>query len=144
MVSKNLLDVGLGDSLKLCNNLVWFVVRQIIRHLIDIHLLLDASTLLFMWMTFLSLAMITKVLRDGNNARLSISRLRTWASCDTLWVKVAQSKNDIAISQRKYALEILEETRMLDYGPIDTPMNQTLNFYQIKVSLKSRQILVGN
>ncbi|PNX77125.1 retrovirus-related Pol polyprotein from transposon TNT 1-94 [Trifolium pratense] len=40
-----------------------------------------------------------------------------------LGIEVAQSKSGIAISQRKYALDILEETGMLDCKPVDTPMD---------------------
>ena len=40
-----------------------------------------------------------------------------------LGIEVAQSKTGVAISQRKYALDILEETGMLDCKPIDTPMD---------------------
>jgi len=36
---------------------------------------------------------------------------------------VAQSKSGIAISQRKYALDILEETSLIDCKPADTPMD---------------------
>lgn len=39
-----------------------------------------------------------------------------------LGIEVAQSKAGVSISQRKYALDILEETDMLDCKPIDTPM----------------------
>lgn len=40
-----------------------------------------------------------------------------------LRTEVAQSQTVIVISQRKYVFHILEETRMLDCKPIDTPMN---------------------
>nr|KYP40128.1 Retrovirus-related Pol polyprotein from transposon TNT 1-94 [Cajanus cajan] len=40
-----------------------------------------------------------------------------------LGIEVAQSKEGIVISQRKYALDILEETGMTDYRPIDSPMD---------------------
>ena len=38
-------------------------------------------------------------------------------------INIAQSKFDVVMNQRKYALEILEETSMLDYKPVDTPMD---------------------
>nr|KYP76032.1 Retrovirus-related Pol polyprotein from transposon TNT 1-94 [Cajanus cajan] len=40
-----------------------------------------------------------------------------------LGIEVAQSKSGIAISQRKYALDILEETGLTDCKPVDTPMD---------------------
>ncbi|XP_047264082.1 uncharacterized mitochondrial protein AtMg00810-like [Capsicum annuum] len=40
-----------------------------------------------------------------------------------LGIDVAQSSSGIVISQRKYALDILEETGMIGCRPIDTPMN---------------------
>ncbi|QHO14032.1 Retrovirus-related Pol polyprotein [Arachis hypogaea] len=40
-----------------------------------------------------------------------------------LGIEVAQSNAGICISQRKYALDILEETGMLDSRPVDTPMD---------------------
>ncbi|PNY13664.1 receptor-like protein kinase [Trifolium pratense] len=39
-----------------------------------------------------------------------------------LGIEVAQSKSGIAISQRKYALDILEETGLTDCKRVDTPM----------------------
>ena len=38
-------------------------------------------------------------------------------------IEVAQSNTGIAISQRKYVLDILEETRLLDCKPMETPMD---------------------
>jgi len=40
-----------------------------------------------------------------------------------LGIEVAQSQEGIVISQRKYVLDILEETGMLDCKPVDTPMD---------------------
>ena len=43
-----------------------------------------------------------------------------------LGIEVAQSENGIIISQRKYALDILKETSMLDCKPADSPMDPNL------------------
>ena len=40
-----------------------------------------------------------------------------------LGIEIAQSNSGVVLSQRKYALDILEETGMLDYKPVDTPMD---------------------
>ncbi|XP_061348750.1 uncharacterized protein LOC133294107 [Gastrolobium bilobum] len=40
-----------------------------------------------------------------------------------LGIEVAQSKDGIVISQRKYAMDILEETTLLNAKPVDTPMD---------------------
>ena len=40
-----------------------------------------------------------------------------------LGIEIAQSSSGVVISQRKYALDILEENGMLDCKPIDTPMD---------------------
>jgi len=40
-----------------------------------------------------------------------------------LGIEVAQSKDEVVISQRKYALDILQETSMIDYRPVDSPMD---------------------
>ena len=39
---------------------------------------------------------------------------------------MAQSKEGVVISQRKYALDILEETCMTDCRPVDNPMDPNL------------------
>ncbi|XP_016648225.1 PREDICTED: uncharacterized mitochondrial protein AtMg00810-like [Prunus mume] len=41
-----------------------------------------------------------------------------------LEIEVARSKHGIFISERKYVLDLLVETGMLDYKPIDTPSEQ--------------------
>ena len=40
-----------------------------------------------------------------------------------LKMKVARNKNDILVSQRKYALGLLKETGMMGCGPVDTLMD---------------------
>ena len=40
-----------------------------------------------------------------------------------LGIEIAQSNSGVVLSQRKYALGVLEETGMLDYKPVDTPMD---------------------
>jgi hypothetical protein len=40
-----------------------------------------------------------------------------------LGIEVAQSKDGILISQRKYVMDILEETCLLNAKPVDTPID---------------------
>ena len=40
-----------------------------------------------------------------------------------LGIEIAQSNSGVVMSQRKYVLDILEETGMLDYKLVDTPMD---------------------
>ena len=43
-----------------------------------------------------------------------------------LGIEVAQFNCGVVISQRKYTLVILADTGMLDYKPVNTPMNQNV------------------
>ncbi|RDX95537.1 Pantothenate kinase 2, partial [Mucuna pruriens] len=43
-----------------------------------------------------------------------------------LGIEVVQSKEDIVISQRKYALDILQETSMSNCRPVDNPMDPNM------------------
>ena len=45
-------------------------------------------------------------------------------------IEIAQSSSGVVISQRKYALDILDETDMLDCKPIDTPMDPNVKLVQ--------------
>ena len=38
-------------------------------------------------------------------------------------IEIAQSKFGVVMSQRKYVLDIFEETGMLNCKPVDTPMD---------------------
>ena len=40
-----------------------------------------------------------------------------------LGIEIAQFKSSVVMSQRKYVLDILKETCMLDCKPVDTPMD---------------------
>ena len=64
-----------------------------------------------------------------------------------LGIEVARSKLGISLSQRKYVLDLLAETGMLDCKPIDTPieMNHKLAIYpdQVPTNKSRYQRLVG-
>ena len=46
-----------------------------------------------------------------------------WKFKHFMGIEIAQSSSGVVLSQRKYALDILEETGMLDCKPVDTPMD---------------------
>ena len=43
-----------------------------------------------------------------------------------LGIEVAQSNSEVVISQRKYTLDILADTGILDCKPVDTPMDPNI------------------
>ena len=54
-----------------------------------------------------------------------------------LGIKVARSKEDISLSQRKYVLDILEETGLLGSKPVKTPMDPNVKLYEDQRKLLS-------
>jgi Reverse transcriptase (RNA-dependent DNA polymerase) len=64
-----------------------------------------------------------------------------------LGIEVARSKEDISLSQRKYVLDLLSETGMLDCRPVDTPVVQNLKLGelqdQVPANKERYQRLVG-
>ncbi|XP_021829822.1 uncharacterized protein LOC110770049, partial [Prunus avium] len=64
-----------------------------------------------------------------------------------LGIEVARSKQGIFLSQRKYVLDLLAETGMLDCKPVDTPIvqNHRLGEYpnQVPTNKERYQRLVG-
>ena len=64
-----------------------------------------------------------------------------------LGIEVAWSKKGIVVSQRKYILDLLKETRMSGYKPVDTPIDPNKNLGDSKqkapVDTAHYQRLVG-
>ena len=54
-----------------------------------------------------------------------------------LGIKVARSKEGISLSQRKYVLDILEETGLLGSKPMETPTDPNVKFYEDQRELLS-------
>ena len=52
-----------------------------------------------------------------------------------LRIEITQSNFGVVMSQRKYVLNILEETGMLDCKPVDTPMDPKSSLYLDRGSL---------
>ena len=64
-----------------------------------------------------------------------------------LGMEMARNKNGISVSQRKYILDLLKETGMLEYKPVDTPMDPIKKIGEQKestpVDTRRYQRLVG-
>ena len=64
-----------------------------------------------------------------------------------LGMEVARNKSGISVSQRKYILDLLKETGMLEYKPVDTPMDPIKKIGEQKestpVDTRRYQRLVG-
>lgn len=54
-----------------------------------------------------------------------------------LGIEVARSKEGISLSQRKYVLEILEETGLLGSKLVETPMDPNVKLYEDQTELLS-------
>ena len=54
-----------------------------------------------------------------------------------LGIEVARSKEGISLSQRKYVLDILEETGLLGSKPVETPMDPNVKLYDDQGELLS-------
>ena len=54
-----------------------------------------------------------------------------------LGIEVAQSKEGISLFQRKSVLDILEETRLLESKPMETPMDPNVKLYEDQGKLLS-------
>ena len=54
-----------------------------------------------------------------------------------LGIGVARSKEGINLSQRKYVLDILEETGLLGSKPVETPMDHNVKLYEDQGELLS-------
>ncbi|RVW65791.1 Retrovirus-related Pol polyprotein from transposon RE2 [Vitis vinifera] len=74
---------------------VWFSVQQTIQF----------SIIITPWAVYLSVVYVDDIVITGSD-------------------QDAQSSSGVVLSQRKYALDILEETGMLDCKPVDTPMDR--------------------
>ena len=61
-----------------------------------------------------------------------------------LGIEVVRSKTSIAISQKNYALNILQETGMLDCKPIDTPMDPNMKLLPDQGSPIQTQAGIGD
>ena len=51
-----------------------------------------------------------------------------------LGMEIARSKNGLSVSQRKYTIDLLRETRMLDCKPAETPMDHTTKLGKVEGS----------
>ena len=84
-------------------------------------MLLSSSTVVWATLVFLSSRRWSLVFPLCYHLRVSpvdLGKLKYF-----LGIEIAQSNSGIVLSQRKYDLDILEETDMLDCKPVDTPMD---------------------
>jgi len=56
----------------------------------------------------------------------------SWQTMIFLGIEVAQSNDGIVISQRKYVLDILEKSGLMNSKPFDTPMDSNTELLPIQ------------
>ena len=67
--------------------------------------------------------------RNSSITSSATFRQKTWGKLKYfLSIEIAQSNSGVVISQRKYTLDILADTGILDYKLVDTPMNPNVKF----------------
>ena len=68
--------------------------------------------------------MIRIVFGNLNKIFSATFKQKTWRKSSTFFgIEIAQFKSDVVMSQKKYVLDILEKTSMLDCKLVDTPMD---------------------
>ena len=77
-----------------------------------------------MWMT-LSLQAVTRILfkNSNNTSSATLKKKDLGKPKYFIGIMVAHSNSSVVISQRKYTLDLLTNTGMLDYKSVDTPMD---------------------
>jgi len=126
MVSSSLLELGLENLAMLFNSLVCLAVKQIIQFF---------NVTRVLGCTYLVVYVDDIVLTSNVHHGISQVKQRLCQYFQTkdlgklryfLGIEVTQSNTSIVISQRKYALDILEETGLMNSKFVDTPMDSNV------------------
>ncbi|RVW31825.1 Retrovirus-related Pol polyprotein from transposon RE1 [Vitis vinifera] len=108
----------------LFKSLACFAVQQTIQFFIIITHWSSVFIWLFMWTTSSLQTVIRMVIQKLKQHLFTHFQTKDLGKLKYfLGIEIAQSSSGVVLSQRKYALDILEETGMLDCKPVDTPMD---------------------
>ena len=123
----NLLELGLVNLVILYNFLGWNEVKQIILFFYChtspgkcVHLMVYVDDIVITWNDATKIVQLKEHLFNHFQTK-DLGHLKYF-----LGIEVAQSGDGVVISQRKYALDILEETCMQNYRLVDSPMDPNL------------------